>query len=292
MTIKNYTFFSPTGTEFPISATSDRRLHLMLAGMNYADYKMKHWVKPVNSGFNRIYKDTSFVVGGAYFELKEQAVVVSANTNSYIHVNIDLSNLTSPVFVTVETQDNSNNVDINSNSGILKKCIENVETNASSISDVTETSQDSDLIKQLKLAMNPVGTILTTTNSTNPSTYIGGTWERFANGRTLVGVDESDSVQLMKTSNQNGGTTNPLSAHNHTLRMIINGGEIGTVTHKYGISHADSSNWRYGDLGLGSDTNDALPVGGTNGVAKTKGDNTNHNNWQPFVTVYFWRRMA
>ena len=133
MTIKNYTFFSPTGTEFPVSATADRRLYLMLGGMNYADYKMKHWVQPVNSGFNRIYKDTSFVVGGAYFELKEQAVVVSANTNSYIHVNIDLSNVTSPVFVTVETQDNSNSVDINSNSGILKKCVENVRTNASSI---------------------------------------------------------------------------------------------------------------------------------------------------------------
>ena len=103
MTIKNYTFFSPTGTEFPVSATADRRLYLMLAGMNYADYKMKHWVQPVNSGFNRIYKDTSFVVAGAYFELKEQAVVVSANTNSYIHANIDLSNVTSPVFMTVET---------------------------------------------------------------------------------------------------------------------------------------------------------------------------------------------
>ena len=72
------------------------------------------------------------------FELKEQAVVVSSNTNSYIHINIDLSNLASPVFVTVETQDNSNSVDINSNSGILKKCIENVRTNASSISDVTK----------------------------------------------------------------------------------------------------------------------------------------------------------
>ena len=68
MTIKNYTFFSPSGTEFPVSATADRRLYLMLGGMNYADYKMKHWVQPVNSGFNRIYKDTSFVVAGAYFE--------------------------------------------------------------------------------------------------------------------------------------------------------------------------------------------------------------------------------
>ena len=268
MTIKNYTFFSPTGTEFPISATADRRLYLMLAGMNYADYKMKHWVQPVNSGFNRIYKDTSFVVGGAYFELKEQAVVVSANTNSYIHVNIDLSNLASPVFVTVETQDNSNNIDINSNSGILKKCIENVRTNASSISDVTETSQDSDLIKQLKLAMNPVGTVLTTINSANPSSYIGGTWERFANGRTLVGVDENDSVTLMKTANNEGGSTNPLTRHGHSIKRA--GGSTQTAV-------GATINW----------ANDT-----SIGVVQEAGDNTNHNNWQPFFTVYFWKRIA
>lgn len=275
MTIKNYTFFSPSGTEFPVSATADRRLYLMLAGMNYADYKMKHWVTPVNSGFNRIYKDSSFIIGGAYFELKEQAVVVSANATSYIHVNIDLSNLTSPVFVTVETQDNSNNIDINSNSGILKKCIENVRTNASSISDVTETSQDSDLIKQLKLAMNPVGTILTTTNNTNPTSYIGGTWERFAQGRTMVGVDETDDITLMKTANNEGGSINPITNHEHSMGIARgsnpNVGSGGTG----GYSWAES---------IESDPN----------IKKTfkTGDNTNHNNWQPFVTVYFWRRTA
>ena len=268
MTIKNYTFFSPSGTEFPVSATADRRLYLMLGGMNYADYKMKHWVQPVNSGFNRIYKDTSFVVAGAYFELKEQAVVVSSNTNSYIHINIDLSNLASPVFVTVETQDNSNSVDINSNSGILKKCIENVRTNASSISDVTETSQDSDLIKQLKLAMNPVGTVLTTINSANPSSYIGGTWERFANGRTLVGVDENDSVTLMKTANNEGGSTNPLTRHGHSIKRA--GGSTQTAV-------GATINW----------ANDTSV-----GVVQEAGDNTDHNNWQSFITVYFWQRTA
>lgn len=268
MTIKNYTFFSPSGTEFPVSATADRRLYLMLGGMNYADYKMKHWVTPVNSGFNRIYKDSSFIVAGAYFELKEQAVVVSANTNSYIHINIDLSNLASPVFVTVETQDNSNNIDINSNSGILKKCIENVRTNASSISNVTETSQDSDLIKQLKLAMNPIGTVLTTINSADPSSYIGGVWERFANGRTLVGVDESDSVTLMKTAGNEGGSVNPLTRHGHNIRRA--GGSTQTAV-------GATINW----------ANDTSV-----GVVQEAGDNTNHNNWQQFVTVYFWKRIA
>ena len=272
MTIKNYTFFSPTGTEFPVSATADRRLYLMLGGMNYADYKMKHWVQPVNSGFNRIYKDTSFIIGGAYFELSEQAVVVSANATSYIHVNVDLSNLTSPVFVTVETQDNSNNVDINSNSGILKKCIENVRTTASSISNVTETSQDSDLIKQLKLAMNPIGTILTTTNNTNPTTYIGGTWERYGKGQVLVGVDEEDE-------DFNIGMIGGEKAHSLTAE------ENGKHSHSYAYANVNNlvkvePSQTYGR------------TASINGQTGTSGEGRPHNNLQPYVAVYMWRRTA
>ena len=137
-----------------------------------------------------------------------------------------------------------------------------------------------------------VGDIHISIDSTNPSARFGGTWERFANGRTLVGVDESDSVNLMKTSNQKGGTTNPLSEHNHVIRTITDGGTAITSVEKYGIRFSSSNSWRYGDLSLGSDTNDALPASGTGAVAKTKGSNTNHNNWQPFVTVYMWVRTA
>ena len=285
MTIKNYTFFSPTGTEFPVSATADRRLYLMLGGMNYGDYKMKHWVTPVNSGFNRIYKDSSFIIGGAYFELKEQAIVVSANATNYIHINIDLSNLTSPVFVTAENMDNSNNIDINSTSGILKKCIEIVRTNSSTITSVTETSQDSDLIKQLKLAMNPVGTILTTTNSANPTTYIGGVWERYGKGRTLVSVDEEDSVSLMKTAGNEGGSTNPLSSHAHDF----NGRTSGEIIVAGSTNNPDI---KFQGAGSGNGLKSAIHSHAFSGTTTTTGDNTDHNNWQPFVTVYFWRRMA
>lgn len=57
--IKNYTFLSPTGTEFPVSATADRRLYLMLGGMDYSAFKMQHWTAPTNTGLNRVYTDTS-----------------------------------------------------------------------------------------------------------------------------------------------------------------------------------------------------------------------------------------
>lgn len=125
------------------------------------------------------------------------------------------------------------------------------------------------LINQAKLDANPIGTILTTTNSANPSTYLGGTWERFANGRTLVGVDETDDVTLMKTANNTGGSVNPLTRHSHNIRRA-NGSTQGAIGAT--ISWSD------------------LPNNG--GVIQEAGDNTNHNNWQPFMTVYFWRRTA
>lgn len=46
----------------------------------------------------------------------------------------------------------------------------------------------------IKVEINlPVGFIYMSTNSTDPSTYFGGTWQRIAKGRTLVGVDETDT---------------------------------------------------------------------------------------------------
>lgn len=127
----------------------------------------------------------------------------------------------------------------------------------------------SEAIKQSKLDANPIGTILTTISNTNPSTYIGGTWERFAQGRTMVGVDETDDVTLMKTANNMGGSTNPLTRHGHNIRRAN-----GTAQSAIGASISWSD----------------LPNNG--GVIQEAGDNTNHNNWQPFVTVYFWRRTA
>ena len=127
----------------------------------------------------------------------------------------------------------------------------------------------SEAIKQSKLDANPIGTILTTISGTNPSTYLGGTWERFAQGRTLVGVDETDDVTLMKTANNTGGSVNPLTKHSHNIRRA-NGTQQSAIGAT--ISWSD------------------LPNNG--GVIQEAGDNTNHNNWQPFMTVYFWRRTA
>lgn len=147
MTIKNYTFFSQTGTEFPISATADRRLYLMFGGMDYSTFKMTHWKTPTNTALNRVYNDTSLVVGGAYFELNNQSITLRANATNFIHANIDLSNVNSPVSISTETRDNSNNIDMNISSSVLKKCIEVITTSGIEIKTVVEKEQETKLKK-------------------------------------------------------------------------------------------------------------------------------------------------
>ena len=67
----------------------------------------------------------------------------------------------------------------------------------------------------------PVGSIYISTSDSNPGELFGGTWERYAEGKTLVGVDESDSDY--QTVEQTGGSknatlvTNNLPAHSHTF---------------------------------------------------------------------------
>ena len=151
----------------------------------------------------------------------------------------------------------------------------------------------SEAIKQSKLDANPIGTILTTISNTNPSTYIGGTWERFANGRTLVGVDETDDVTLMKTANKMGGSTNPITEHRHDFGKV---GSQQTYTFAWGTGTYTTSQiyLNTGQFAAGAAPNNNLltkqhaDLGGTT----NSGNNTDHNNWQPFVTVYFWRRTA
>lgn len=147
MTIKNYTFFSQSGTEFPVSATADRRLYLMLGGMDYSTFKMTHWKATTNTALNRVYNDTSLVLGGAYFELNNQSITLRANATNFIHVNIDLSNVNSPVTISTETKDNSNGIDMNTSSSVLKKCIEVITTSGTEILTVVEKEQQTTLKK-------------------------------------------------------------------------------------------------------------------------------------------------
>lgn len=124
MTIKNFTFFSPNGTEFPVGSNNDGKLYMMLTGMDYSTIRRKDWTNPVNTALNVQYTNTSIVAGGRYFELLNETVALTANTVNYIHANIDLTQTANPVSLSAETSNNSNSVDLNNNSGVLKALID------------------------------------------------------------------------------------------------------------------------------------------------------------------------
>ena len=136
----------------------------------------------------------------------------------------------------------------------------------------------------------PVGAVFESTNSENPSNFMGGTWERFGNGRVTVGVDEGDGS--INWGNRFVGSVNPLSYHSHQLKMILNGGEYVQGGTRYGLKWEDNQAWRVGDIAEISSWSDALPDSADGAVAKARGDNTNHNNWQPSISVYRFRRIA
>ncbi|QGJ85021.1 hypothetical protein [Lactococcus phage P1048] len=137
----------------------------------------------------------------------------------------------------------------------------------------------------------PVGCIFESTNSENPANIMGGSWERFGNGRVTVGVDEGDDS--INSGNRSVGSVNPLTSHSHYFKNF-NGHQ----------AHA----FAWGDGGF---VNPQVSVRGTQVVAENatnnglftkqdsdgssvqnSGDNTNHNNWQPSISVYRWRRIA
>lgn len=102
----------------------------------------------------------------------------------------------------------------------------------------------------------PIGAIYMSINSTNPGDIFGGTWERIANGRTLVGVDENDT-DFNVPSKTGGSKTN---THSHRK-----GNNISTVANAAG------------HFVIG-DTNDVVP--------------TTISILQPYYTCYIWVRTA
>jgi hypothetical protein len=132
--------------------------------------------------------------------------------------------------------------------------------------------------KALRDIFYPVGSIFQSTDETSPATFIGGTWERFGNGRVLVGVDEEDSdfSAIGKTGGEKEHTltTDEMPSHEHSLGRTANSG---------------SSDYN-GKKVMGAPYNSTFYP--TSAATNTTGGDKAHNNMQPYITVYMFRRTA
>lgn len=141
-------------------------------------------------------------------------------------------------------------------------------------------------------ALYPVGSIYTNaTNATNPGTLLGfGTWSAFAAGRVLVGLDASNT--LFDTAEETGGSANAIVvSHSHTATSTVT--DPGH-THTTGttFSPGNGNGATTGTTGLGSGTGSSvtgITVATTNASTGSSGTNA---NYQPYITVYMWKRTA
>jgi hypothetical protein len=143
-------------------------------------------------------------------------------------------------------------------------------------------------------ALHPVGSIyINATVSTNPGTLLGfGTWTAFGAGRVMVGFDSGNA--LFDAAEETGGAADAtLPSHTHTA--------TSTVTDP---SHAHTYNQPVGQVGFDQGGSQSVPyptaatttsastgitVATTNASAGTSGTNA---NYQPYITVYLWKRTA
>ena len=118
----------------------------------------------------------------------------------------------------------------------------------------------------------PVGSIYFSVKNTNPSKYFGGTWVTWGSGRVPVGVSSDSNFNTVeKTGGESRHTltVNEIPSHNHSLDIYTE--TVSSTTLKYAPTT--------GYCKIQSKTN-------------STGGGQSHNNLQPYITCYMWKRTA
>ena len=146
-------------------------------------------------------------------------------------------------------------------------------TDTTQIATTAFVQQEINAIPAVDLSsLYPVGSIyMNASSGTNPGTLIGfGTWVAFGAGRVPVGINSGDTD--FDTAEETGG------AKTHTLTV----NEMPAHTHSVPNSGSQNNSFDSGTT-VGND------VTGTSG---STGGGQAHNNLQPYIVVYMWKRTA
>ena len=159
----------------------------------------------------------------------------------------------------------------------------------------------------------PVGSIYMSTVSTNPATLFGfGTWEAMPAGRVLLAQGKSSWGTTYNAGSTGGEATHQLTVgelpnHGHTastdnINLIgsfrLDGTEVGGNTYANGVFSIGSSftpSKGHGSSGGGSNAGRNINFSSTHShkiTINNVGEGQSHNNIQPFISVYIWKRTA
>lgn len=144
----------------------------------------------------------------------------------------------------------------------------------------------------------PVGSIYISTVSTNPATLFGfGTWEAMPAGRVLLAQGKSDWGTTYEAGSSGGEATHQLTvgelpSHTHSASTNVTGEHTHNyTTYQYLNWHGSkeaSSDWMNTSTGLTSKAGNHSHTVTINNT----GSSNAHNNLQPYISVYIWKRTA
>ena len=132
----------------------------------------------------------------------------------------------------------------------------------------------------------PVGHIIMSANSANPSTYLGfGTWVAWGSGRVPIGVNTSNTD--LNASDKTGGASSVSIQHAHTE-------SVGADDTKMYLT-AGSDGGTYGSTVVGAKTRmvwNGTPASGPTRLNHTNTATQSVSTMQPYITCYMWKRTA
>jgi hypothetical protein len=141
-------------------------------------------------------------------------------------------------------------------------------------------------------ALFPVGAIYTAVVSTNPATLIGfGTWTAFGAGRVMVGFDSGNA--LFDTAEETGGSADAITvSHTHTA-TVTDPGHLHAIGRAHQITAVASgptvADPQDQSTAVQSTQTATTGISVTNSSTGSSGTNA---NYQPYITVYMWKRVS
>ena len=130
----------------------------------------------------------------------------------------------------------------------------------------------------------PVGSIYISTSSTfNPQNVWGGTWKKTADGRCLIGANNTYPLGSTGGEEAHYLTGNEMPPHGHSAGKVY-----GYRLSNNGI--ASSAIDRNGEQFLYIDQTSS--ASSDIFYANAEGGGASHNNMQPYLAVYIWERTA
>lgn len=146
------------------------------------------------------------------------------------------------------------------------------------------------VIEVLKKAY-PIGSVyINASNATNPASLLGfGTWSAFGAGKVMVGLDAGDTSfdTVGETGGEKAHTLTEAELPSISGDFVVHGGENG------GYFYAKSGH-ATGTLVTGKYVSGNVQTGANSYVNPgfAFGSGNSHNNLQPYIVVYFWKRTA